>query len=210
MKNNEAIETVKEIRSMMEKSSRFTSFSGTSAILIGLFALAGAFVARNILLTVKPIPDEYSTPAWVNIMPQLFIIASLILILALGTIFFFSIRKSKKINQSFFNKPAYRTFLNFFLPFITGGIFCIALLFNGNVGIIAPAMLLFYGLSLINASKYTYDNIFWLGCAELLLGLASAFFPGKGLLFWSLGFGVLHILYGIYFYLSIERKGRQL
>lgn len=41
MKNIEAIETVKEIRAMMEKSSRFISFSGTSAILIGLYALGG-------------------------------------------------------------------------------------------------------------------------------------------------------------------------
>lgn len=209
MKNNEALETMREIRAMMEKSSRFTSFSGTSAILIGLYALAGALIGNNIISSVKQVSDEYSAPAWVNIMPQLFVIASLVLILAFGTIFFFSIQKSKKTNQSFFNKPAYRTFLNFFLPLISGGIFCIALVFHGNVGIIAPAMLLFYGLSLINASKYTYDNIFWLGCAELLLGLVSAFFPGKGLLFWSLGFGVLHIIYGIYFYLSIERKEKR-
>jgi len=69
-------------------------------------------------------------------------------------------------------------------------------------------MLIFYGLSLINASKYTYDNIFWLGCAELFLGLVCAFFPGKGLLFWSIGFGILHIIYGIYFYFRIERKGK--
>lgn len=209
MKNNEAIETVKEIRAMMEKSSRFTSFSGTSAILIGLYALAGAFIARNILSSVEPVPDDYSAPMQHPVAPQLFVIALIVLVLALVTIFFFSVRKARRTNQSFFNKPAYRTFLNFFLPLITGGIFCIALLFTGNAGIIAPAMLLFYGLSLINASKYTYDNIFWLGCAELLLGLVCAFFPGKGLLFWSLGFGVLHILYGIYFYVSIERKEKR-
>lgn len=206
MKNNEALETVKEIRAMMEKSSRFTSFSGTSAILIGLYALSGAFIARNIISSIKPIPDGYSAPAWASIAPQLFVLALIILFLALATMLFFSIRKAKKTQQSFFNKPAYRTLLNFFLPLITGGIFCIALLFNGNVGIIASAMLLFYGLSLINASKYTYDNIFWLGLAELLTGLICAFFPGKGLLFWAIGFGVLHIFYGIYFHFFIERK----
>lgn len=67
-------------------------------------------------------------------------------------------------------------------------------------------MLLFYGLSLINASKYTYANIFWLGCAELLLGLICAFFPGRGLFFWAVGFGILHIFYGVYFYIFVERK----
>lgn len=206
MKNNEALEAVKEIRAMMEKSSRFTSFSGTSAILIGLYALVGALIAQNVILTAHPAPDEYSAPTWLFIAPQLVGIALLIFVLALGTLFFFSIRKAKKTNQSFFNKPAIRTFINFFTPLVAGGIFCVALLVNGNVGIIAPAMLLFYGLSLINASKFTYDNIFWLGCAELLIGLLCSFFPGKGLLFWSIGFGVMHILYGVYFYFFIERK----
>lgn len=208
MKNKEAIETIKEIRAMMEKSSRYLSFSGTSVILIGLYALAGAFAGLNVMSSVKHIPGEYLTPSWIAIAPKLILIAASVLALALGTIVFFSIRKAKKTQQSFLSKPAIRTFLNFFLPLVTGGIFCIALIVNGNVGIIAPAMLIFYGLSLINASKYTYDNIFWLGCAELFLGLVCAFFPGKGLLFWSIGFGILHIIYGIYFYFRIERKGK--
>ena len=108
--------------------------------------------------------------------------------------------------MSFINGPALRTFLNFFLPFVAGGIFVIALFNDGSMGMIVPSMLLFYGLSLINASKYTNGSIFWLGCCELLLGLICAFYPGKGLLFWSIGFGTLHIVYGIYFYFWIERN----
>lgn len=208
MKNLEAIETVKEIRSMMEKSSRFISFSGTSAILIGLYALAGSWIAWSVLASVNSGPDGYSAPHWLAVAPQLIVTALLVFVLALGTILFFSVRKAKKRQQSFFNKPAYRTFFNFFLPLTTGGIFCLALLLDGYVGIVAPVMLLFYGVSLINAAKYTYGSIFGLGCAEIVLGLLCAFFPGKGLLFWSAGFGVLHILYGIYFYVSIERKER--
>lgn len=205
MKNNEVVEAVKEIRVMMEKSSRFLSFSGTSAILIGLYALAGAFVARGIISPVKEIPGEYSAPGWITIVPHIILVALIVFVLSLSTILFFSARKAKKMNHSFINGPAYRTFLNFFLPLTVGGIFCVALLVEGDVGIIAPVMLLFYGLSLINASKYTYGNIFWLGCSELLLGLICAFFPGKGLLLWAIGFGVLHIVYGIYFYFRVER-----
>ncbi len=208
MKNLEAIETVKEIRSMMEKSSRFISFSGTSAILIGFYALAGSFIARSVLASVNPLPNSSPALQWSAVAAQLVITALLVFVLALGTILFFSVRKAKKRQQSFFNKPAYRTFFNFFLPLATGGVFCMALLLNGYVGVIAPVMLLFYGVSLINAAKYTFGSIFGLGCAEIVLGLLCAFFPGKGLLFWSAGFGVLHILYGIYFYVSVERKER--
>ena len=208
MKNIEAIETVKEIRAMMEKSSRFISFSGTSAILIGLYALGGSWIARSVLASVNPLPNSSPALQWSAVAAQLVITALLVFVLALGTILFFSVRKAKKRQHSFFNKPAYRTFFNFFLPLTAGGIFCLALLLNGYVGIVAPVMLLFYGVSLINAAKYTYGSIFGLGCAEMVLGLLCAFFPEEGLLFWSAGFGVLHILYGIYFYVSIERKER--
>lgn len=206
MKNSDAFETVKEIRVMMEKSSRFLSFSGTSAILIGLYALAGAFVARNILLPAMDIPNDYYASEWMDATPHLILLAIVVFALSLSTILLFSARKARKMHNSFFDGPAYRTFLNFILPLVAGGIFCVALMFNGYVGIIAPAMLLFYGLSLINASKYTYGSIFWLGCCEVLLGLICAFYPGSGLLFWSVGFGALHIVYGIYFYFWVERK----
>lgn len=204
MKNNEAFEVVKEIREMMEKSSRFLSFSGTSAILVGLYALAGAFVAQRIIME-KDIPIGYSAPHWLIIAPDVIVVALVVFVLSLGSILFFSVRKAKRKGSSFFNGPAYRTFLNFFLPLTVGGIFCIALFIEGNIGLIAPSMLLFYGLSLINASKYTYDTVFWLGCGELLLGLICAFFPGNGLLLWGMGFGGLHIIYGIYFYFCVER-----
>lgn len=205
MKNNEAIETVKEIRAMMEKSSRFLSFSGTSAILIGIYALIGAYLAHGLEIPVTQSPYTNGISTGISIY-TLMLLAVVVFVAALATVLLFSYRKAIKNRTSFFNNQMYRTFLNFFLPLSAGGIFCIALILNGNVGVIASAMLLFYGLSLINASKYTYDNIFWLGCAELLLGLVCAFFPGKGLLFWTIGFGILHVVYGVYFYFNIDRK----
>lgn len=206
MKNNEAVETVNEIRVLMEKSSRFLSFSGTSAILIGLYALGGAFVADGIISSVKDTPYEYSVPGWTGIIPDMVFVALVVFGLSISTVLFFSARKARKMNHSFVSRLAYRTFLNFFLPLIVGGIFSIALLIEGAVEIIVPVMLLFYGLSLINASKYTYGSIFWLGCGELLLGLICAFLPGYGLLLWAIGFGILHIIYGIYFYFRVENS----
>ncbi len=208
MKNKEAVEAVKEIRVMMEKSSRFLSFSGTSAILIGLYALVGAFIAHGIISLVGDIPSGNSAPKWIGIVPDIVLVALAVFVLSLITILFFSFRKAKKMKYSFASGLAYRTFLNFFLPLVAGGVLCVALLVGGHIGIMVPVMLLFYGLSLINASKYTYGSIFWLGCSELLLGLLCAFFPQNGLLFWSIGFGVAHIVYGIYFYFFENKKGR--
>ena len=108
--------------------------------------------------------------------------------------------------QKIFSKLTYRIAWNFALPLLTGGLFCIALLLHEIYGLVSSVMLLFYGLSLVNVSKFTYSNVAWLGYAFLCLGIADCFFEGHGLLFWTIGFGGFHILYGILFYLQYERK----
>lgn len=203
MENKEALQTVKEIKSMMEQSSRFLSFSGISAIIIGFYALIAAAMALRILENYSP---YYDISVESNLILKLSVLAVGVFLLALATVLFLSWIKARKIHARFFSKVTYRTFLHFFLPLVTGGLFCAAMVHNGYVGVIAPAMLLFYGLSLINVSKYVHNSIFWLGCTELLLGIICAFLPYNGLLFWSLGFGVLHVIYGIYFYVGVENN----
>ncbi|HMC96443.1 MAG TPA: hypothetical protein VKG92_02220, partial [Flavobacteriales bacterium] len=102
---------------------------------------------------------------------------------------------------------AQRLLVNMFIPLGGGGMFCLALLYYGLPGLVPPATLVFYGLALLNASKYTLDEVRWLGISELILGLIASFWVGAGLLFWALGFGVLHIFYGALMYLRYERKG---
>lgn len=41
----------------------------------------------------------------------------------------------------------------------------------------------FYGLALINASKYTVTDIRYLGYCQIILGLVNMFFIGYGLYF---------------------------
>ena len=110
------------------------------------------------------------------------------------------------MQQKLFSKLTYRIAWNFSLPLLTGGLFCIALLLHEHYGLVSSVMLLFYGLSLVNVSKFTYSNVAWLGYAFLCLGTADCFFEGHGLMFWTIGFGGFHILYGMLFYLQYERR----
>ena len=71
------------------------------------------------------------------------------------------------------------------------------LLFKGYIGFVAPFTLIFYGLALVNASKYTLSQVRSLGILEIILGLVATHFIGYGLIFWAIGFGVLHIVYGL-------------
>lgn len=109
------------------------------------------------------------------------------------------------MGQGLWDASAKRLLVNLMIPLIAGGLFALALLFNGSVLMVPAATLVFYGLALLNASKYTLDEIRWLGLSEAALGVIAAFWPGAGLLFWALGFGVLHIFYGGLMYLRYER-----
>lgn len=194
MDKNKALESVNEIKELMEKSSKFVSLSGMTAVLAGMYALAGAFVAGGLLGSGS--------------RKELIVIASAILAASVITACILSWYKAKKMGQKLFSKLTYRIAWNFALPLLTGGLFCIALLLHEVYGLISSVMLLFYGLSLVNVSKFTYSNVAWLGYAFLGLGILDCFFEGHGLLFWTIGFGGFHVLYGVLFYLQYERNKR--
>lgn len=193
MDRNKAIESVNEIKELMERSSKFVSLSGMTAVLARVYALAGAYVAGQLLRS----EDNRE---------GLIMVASLVLIVSIVTACILSWYKAKKMQQKLFSKLTYRIAWNFSLPLLTGGLFCIALLLHEHYGLVSSVMLLFYGLSLVNVSKFTYSNVAWLGYAFLCLGTADCFFEGHGLMFWTIGFGGFHILYGMLFYLQYERR----
>ena len=177
----------------MEKSSKFISLSGMTAVLAGMYALVGACIANNLLKS----GDNRE---------ELIMVASLVLTASVITACILSCYKARKTGQKLFSKLTYRIAWNFVLPLLTGGLFCIALLLHEIYGLVSSVMLLFYGLSLVNVSKFTYSNVAWLGYAFLCLGIVDCFFEGHGLLFWTIGFGGFHVLYGVLFYLQYERK----
>lgn len=212
MNQNEHLEALKDIRSIMDRSSRFISLSGLSGIFAGAYALIGALAACN-YLNIKISDSNYyhsalSEDGSYRISFLLFFIldAGLVLLASLLTVYFFTVKKAKKAGQKLFDKTAIRLAVNLFIPLVSGGVFCLILLSHKQVGLIAPCMLLFYGLALINASKYTLDDIRYLGLCEIGLGLISAYYLGFGLLFWSIGFGILHIIYGAMMYNKYDRE----
>ncbi len=196
---------LQHIRQMMERSSRFISLSGLSGVGAGMIALIGAGIAYYIL---KENGIDYSGQLPVfypeDVLLKLALLALIVLGIAISSGIIFTLRKSKKNGLKVWTATTKKLLLNLFIPLLTGGIFCIALLYHNNLVLIAPATLVFYGLGLVNASKYTYSDIQYLGYCQILLGLTAMFLPGYGLAFWALGFGILHIIYGIVMYKKYE------
>ncbi|KYG01486.1 hypothetical protein BE21_56505 [Sorangium cellulosum] len=208
MKDNisSPLDTLAEIKHLMERSSRFISLSGLSGVFAGAYALAGAFAAFR-YLDARGIISSDNRAYTITTDDLIFFgaDAAIVLILAIATGVFLTTRKAKQDGNSIFDASAKKLIINLCIPLFTGGLFCLALVLHGPAFYIAPAMLIFYGLSLINASKYTLSDVRFLGIAEVALGIISAFIIGYGLIFWAIGFGVLHIIYGTYMYFKYER-----
>jgi len=88
---------------------------------------------------------------------------------------------------------------------VAGGAFSLAILMRGEVEFVAATTLIFYGVALVNASKFMFSEIHWLGICEIVLGLLAAVFLHKGIWFWLAGFGVLHIIFGIIIFFNHDK-----
>jgi hypothetical protein len=209
----EHLQALSDIRSMMERSSRFISLSGLSGIFAGTFALIGAYLAYARMGSYS---ENYRSMIQMDrngrlelvdeMLNYLFIVAACVLIASLLVGTLLTMRNSKKRGIKVWDSTAKRLLINLAIPLVTGGLFCLIMLYHGDIGLIAPATLIFYGLALINASKYTFNDIRYLGILEIILGLVSSLYIGYGLFFWAFGFGILHIVYGAVMYFKYERK----
>jgi len=201
--NQKHQEDLAHIRSMMERSSRFISLSGLSGVFAGLSALIGGLYVYQLFKIngIEYFDNEVYGNRVITIPSKLVseLVVAGIVILVCAFVFgaIFTIRKSKKYNLPIWTSATKKMLFNLAVPLMAGGIFCLSLLYHQNYGLVAPATLLFYGLALINAEKYTLSDIKYLGYCQLILGSISLFYIGYGLVFWIIGFGILHILYGL-------------
>jgi len=205
MSNKDYLQDIKDIKSIMNKSTRFLSLSGLSGILAGAYALIGAFGAQFLI-------NSYSDGnSGVSLLPIhffeliLILIALLIFLASIITAYVLTKKKAKKNNESIWNSASKRLLINFAIPLLVGGLFCLVLYQHNLIGLIAPVTLVFYGLACINGSKFTFNDIFYLGIANIIVGLIATQYLGYGLYFWALGFGIFHIIYGFLMYNKYDK-----
>ncbi len=209
------------IRSLMERSSKFISLSGLSGVLAGIYALIGAAVAYY-LVYMEYLPARYNVddtdfaphrhritevvergnyPIFIDLL----LVAFLVLAASLITGYVLTKRKAKRKGQAVWGQISRAMLFYMAVPLISGGIYVLIHVYRLDYEVVASGTLIFYGLSLVSASNFTYTMVKYLGICEIVLGLIAACFPNHGLLFWAIGFGVLHIIYGSVMYLKYDR-----
>jgi hypothetical protein len=215
MKNNRPEDDLDLIKDLMEKSTKFSNLSGIAIFFTGILAIIGAsFVYFDIGFSISEIDISYfelinqngeSEDIFLKLKLLIFI-ASLILISSLFIMYIAARKKSNIEGIPLFNSSFSRTLKSLFVPLISGGVFCLLLINNNMYGLVAPATLIFYGLGLVSSSKFSYDELEFLGYLELLLGFIASFYIGSGLLFWIIGFGVCHIFFGLLVHFKYDKK----
>jgi hypothetical protein len=211
----QSLETLQDIKRMMERSSRFISLSGLSGVSAGVFAIIGAFIAHLLILDYTTFSSgsrgpefnaTWGTSEGHSFETKMLGLAIAVLIAALLSSTWFTWRKARKSQLPIWDHASKKLAINMAIPLAAGGFFALGLLQHGGWNFIAPACLVFYGLALVNASKYTLTDIRYLGFLEIVLGCINMYFPHEGLYFWTTGFGVLHIIYGLIMWWKYERS----
>ncbi len=201
MESEKYLAQLHEIQSMMQKSSKFLSLSGLSGILAGVYALIGSGIVY--LMRADFIyPIRFNSSEFLTVT----IIAVLVMVISFVTGVILSLRKARKKQELIWNKISKLFLMSFMVPLITGGLFAIILVSKREFGLVSPVTLLFYGISLVNASRYSFETLRNLGFIFIILGLVNTLFVGYGLYFWMFGFGVCHIVYGAFMYLKYDYK----
>jgi hypothetical protein len=205
----ESLQEIRDIKRMMERSSRFISLSGLSGIAAGVCALAGAWKAKDMLNNYYGSYNSsgfFSGDEFSKLKINLLTLAAIVFAAAFISSFIFTWQKAKKQKLPLWNMTSRKLFWNMMIPLTTGALFIIGMLRYDHWAYVAPSCLIFYGLALVNASKYTFTDVRFLGYGQIILGLTNMMYIGKGIYFWGAGFGVLHIIYGAIMWWKYERS----
>lgn len=211
MNQEEHLRHLREIRALMERSSRFISLSGLSGVSAGIVALMGAaafYVYTQQIggLSATTYRSMDGTKAFDALVRFAVLDGALVLLAAIGSAIWFTTRNARRRGLPIWDASSRRLVLHLAIPLAVGGLLIGALLLHGMADLVASVTLIFYGLALINAAKYTIHDVFYLGLCQVGLGLWTAYWPGHGLMLWAFGFGVLHIVYGVMMYYKYERN----
>lgn len=204
MDNREGLAAIQDIKRIMERSSRFISLSGWSGITAGLCALGGALTAKHFISQYQG-----SNSGRINssvLEETLLMVAGATFAAAFISAFVFTFIRSRRKGVAVWGNSAQRLMFNTAVPLLAGALVVLRMLEMKEYGLLAPCCLIFYGLALINGSKYTLGEVRYLGYFQVVLGIINLWIPGNGLYFWALGFGVLHIIYGVVMWWKYERQ----
>lgn len=179
--HDRAMDNLRYIRETMERAGSFTALSGWGEVAIGVTAIGAALLASTA-----------SSPAtWLAIWG-----VEALLALAIGL---YSVaRKGRAAGMPLLSGPGRKVALSLSPPLVAGAVLTIVLFGEGILQPLPGMWLLLFGAGIVAAGAYSVRIVPVMGLSFMALGTAGLLLPlswGNGLM--ALGFGGLHILFGI-------------
>lgn len=176
-----AIENIRFIRETMERSGAFTAVPGWGGVIIGATALLAAYAA-----------SRQATPqGWL----ETWMIEVLVALVIAG---WTTHRKARAANISLFSGPGRKFAISLSPPLLAGALLTVELYNRGHVVVLPGMWLLLYGAGVVTGGAFSVKVVPVMGMCFMLAGAIALFSPaawGNGMM--ALGFGGLHILFGI-------------
>lgn len=176
-----AADNIRFIRDTMERAGSFTAVPGWGGVMIGVTALCA-----GLLCAARPASRQFFI--WLAE-------AFLALILAFAAVRL----KSKRLCLSpLQSKAARRALLSFMPPLLAGACLTLVLYRLDVFGIIPGMWLLLYGAAVVTGGAFSVRIVPVMGLCFMCAGLLCLFAPARwGNAFLTLGFGGLHIVFGV-------------
>jgi hypothetical protein len=169
----------------MERSASFTAIPGWGQVILGLTALAAAWLAEQ-----SSAAHQTDSAAWLKAWLAEAFLAAMIAFVSTR-------RKANRRGLPLFTGPGRRVALGLFPPLIAGALLTFLLYRAGLESALAPAWLLLYGAGIITGGAYSVSIVPVMGFCFMVTGALAVIAPAAwGNWFLAAGFGGLHIVFG--------------
>lgn len=186
----EAEENLRVIRALMERSTKYSTFSGVSGVVAGLASIVGCIVTRSLG------PDPARFPA------AFLVIWTAVIIVAVGADFVLMKRRAARVGKHVISRLGKQMVMASAPGLGAGAVLTLYMLQHNMLGDIYPFWMLAYGIAVAATGLFSQREVSILGAAFLITGAATLFAPGIGLEMMAATFGGFHIVYG----LAMSRK----
>jgi len=185
-----AMDNLRYIREAMERSSSFTAVPGWGGVLIGATALIAAALAEW-MESIDRLAGLRGGRGWMLVWGWELPLALMIGGVAMK-------RKARAANVKLLTGPGRKFVLSLAPPLVAGALISVALVRIGSFDVLPGVWLLLYGVGVVAGGAFSVRVVPVMGMFFMGLGTLTLFAPPAfGRLMMAVGFGVVHIVFGL-------------
>ena len=183
---DEARENLRVIRQVMERSTKYSTLSGLSGVLVGLTAIVGVAATRSVR-------DIYDHPL------RLALIWLIVLAVAVGIDFVRNKRRAARVGKQVVSPLGAHILVAALPAFFAGAVLTAFFALHHLLFYVWGAWMLCYGLAICAVGLFSVRPVSYLGMAFALAGALTLFLQAPDpLAMMALTFGGFHIAYGLW------------